>query len=208
MSEDNHGTQARTYTGEGECRPLVNWLNRQGKTRAGFKIQALLTYARDMSQARSKAVDDRELHDLEEAVSKQVRFWESLPDAQAAERAQRLRRVLKTVGVPKVKVSVKVKFEDAGPSLRLLLVPAAETSEGEALLSVLSLSEKGVLDRVRKCPRCGKWFFARFRHQRFCKTKCQQKHFRDSAAWKAHRNQWMRNYYRQTRSRKQMPNAI
>jgi ribosomal protein S27AE/uncharacterized protein YodC (DUF2158 family) len=194
--EKRDGPRLRTYTGEEECRPLVRWLNREGKTRAGFKIQALLTYARILSQALPKAAGDRDLRDLEEAVAEQVSYWESLPNAQTADRAKRLRRILKTVGVPKVKVSVKVKFEDAGPSQRLLLVPAADTPKGEALLSALRLSEKGILDRVRKCPRCGKWFFARFRHQRFHHLKCQQKHFRDSDAWKEHRREWMRDYYK------------
>jgi hypothetical protein len=38
----------------------------------------------------------------------------------------------------------------------------------------------------------------RFRHQRFCKTECQQEHFRDSEAWKERRREWMRDYYRKT----------
>jgi ribosomal protein S27AE len=199
MSESDHRSQMRTYTGEEECRALVDWLNREGKTGGGLKIQTLLTYAHDLSQAGPiSAVRGQEMP-LRVAVSEQVRFWESAISPIAAKRAARLRRVLKMVGVPKVGVTVNVRVDDTG---RLRLVLATGRPWGEALLTTLRLDEMGVIDRVRKCPRCGKWFFARFRHQRFCQLKCQQKHFRESEAWKEHRRRWMRDYYRKTRDRK------
>src|ERR1700751_1683266 len=46
--------------------------------------------------------------------------------------------------------------------------------EGDAVSSVLHLAEQGRLSQMRKCP-CGKWFYARFIHQKFCATPCQQK---------------------------------
>jgi predicted RNA-binding Zn ribbon-like protein len=65
-------------------------------------------------------------------------------------------------------------------------------NEQDALLSLLSLARQGCLQRVRQCKQCGKWFFARFRTQNFCQTKCQQTYFRSSKEWKAHRREYMR----------------
>jgi hypothetical protein len=53
----------------------------------------------------------------------------------------------------------------------------------------------GELTRLRRCSQCQKWLFARFRHQTFCSTKCQQKNYTQSDAWKAHRRAYMRRYY-------------
>lgn len=203
--ETNRKTRLRTYSGEEECRPLVDWLNREGQTPAGLKIQALLTYAHGLSRAAPEVLGDRKLS-LERAVAYQLRFWKSLPGPQAAKRAASLHRVLKKVGVPKIWVTVKVGFEGAGRSKRLVLDLASDTPGGQALLSAYHLSKMGVLDHVRKCPRCGQWFFARFAHHRFCQTNCQQEHFRASDAWKEHRKQYMRQYYRDNYMRRQVDN--
>jgi hypothetical protein len=138
--------------------------------------------------------------DLKEVIA-------ALAKGQGGPRAESVRRLLKDPGLPKVHFHVNVKFEGVGETCRIVPLIVADTVEGEKLLTVLRISQEGVLDRVKKCPGCGKWFFARFRHQRFDKMKCQQEHFRNSAAWKARRNQWARNYYKQTRSKKQMPNT-
>ncbi len=191
MSEQSHRTPLRTYTGEEECRPLVEWLNRNGQTPAGLRIQAWLSFLHILSEAAPSlggAGGTLDLKGLIAAVAK----------GQGGSRAESLRRLLKDPGIPKVRLRVKVKFEGVGETRRVVPFVAADTVEGETLLIALRVSQKGVLDRVRKCPWCGKWFFARFQHQCFCQTKCQQEHFRDSDAWKEHRREWMRDYYRKT----------
>jgi len=67
----------------------------------------------------------------------------------------------------------------------------------EALVLILKLTQSGDLTRIRRCSQCQKWLFARSRHQTFCSTKCQQKSYTQSDAWKAHRRAYMRRYYRQ-----------
>lgn len=66
--------------------------------------------------------------------------------------------------------------------------------KGQALHCLIYLAERGRLDRMRECPHCKKWLFARFSHQRFCSTKCQQAYYWASPEWKAHRREWMRDY--------------
>ena len=72
----------------------------------------------------------------------------------------------------------------------------------EALELILKLTQAGDLNRLRRCPQCQKWLFARFGHQAFCSTKCQQKNYTQSEAWKAHRRAYMRRYYKENFGRK------
>lgn len=65
--------------------------------------------------------------------------------------------------------------------------------EGDAVSSVLRLAELGHLSQLRKCD-CGNWFYARFRHQEFCTTRCQQKRFRGTEEYRVHRRRYLREY--------------
>jgi hypothetical protein len=72
----------------------------------------------------------------------------------------------------------------------------------DAVLEIVRLAHSGFADRVRHCQSCGKWFFARFKHQEFCKTKCQQKHYWSSERWRAHRREYMRRYRQLTEAKR------
>ena len=73
---------------------------------------------------------------------------------------------------------------------------------GEALQVMLKLTQIGYLNRLRHCAHCGKWLYARFRHQSFCSVKCQQKQYTQSEEWKTHRRAYMRQYYQKNFSGK------
>lgn len=66
----------------------------------------------------------------------------------------------------------------------------------EALELILKLTQANDLIRLRRCIQCQRWLFARFRHQTFCSTRCQQKNYTQTEAWKAHRRDYMRRYYK------------
>ena len=66
--------------------------------------------------------------------------------------------------------------------------------DGPALQMILDLARAGYINRLRRCSDCRKWLFAKFRHQSFCSTACQQKHYRDSDEWRRHRREYMRRY--------------
>jgi len=65
----------------------------------------------------------------------------------------------------------------------------------EAMEVILKLTQIGSLGRLKQCANCGKWLYAKFRHQEYCSMLCQQKNYSQSEQWKAHRRQYMRNYY-------------
>lgn len=73
-----------------------------------------------------------------------------------------------------------------------------ELHDGTALQMILDLARAGYLNRLRRCSACRRWLYAKFRHQNFCSTKCQQKHYTQSEEWKAHRREYMRRYYQLT----------
>ena len=73
-----------------------------------------------------------------------------------------------------------------------------ELNDGSALQMILDLARAGYLTRLRRCSHCRRWLYAKFRHQNFCSTKCQQKHYTQSEEWKAHRREYMRHYYQMT----------
>jgi hypothetical protein len=66
----------------------------------------------------------------------------------------------------------------------------------EALEMILKLTQLGDLTRLRRCAHCQKWLFAKFRHQDFCSTQCQQKNYTQTDEWKEHRRRYMRDRYR------------
>jgi hypothetical protein len=63
----------------------------------------------------------------------------------------------------------------------------------EMIFGIVRLGERGLLGRVRTCPRCEKWFYAKFNHQRFCSKKCQLQHYQTSEEWKRRRRERYRN---------------
>jgi hypothetical protein len=62
---------------------------------------------------------------------------------------------------------------------------------------ILKLTQIGYLTRLRRCTQCQKWLYAKYRHQNFCSTKCQQKNYTQSPEWKAYRRRYMRDRYDQ-----------
>ncbi len=83
------------------------------------------------------------------------------------------------------------------PSIKVYLDGDPFTfGEGDVLLRIVELAGRGRLDRVRECPYCSGWFFARVQHQTYCDRGCQQSNFRTSERFRVHRREYMRGYRR------------
>jgi hypothetical protein len=68
------------------------------------------------------------------------------------------------------------------------LVIEPTTSEGLTALALLSLFYQGKLSGIRQCLHCRTWFYARFKHQRFCRFyNCQWRHYHSPEWRKQHR---------------------
>lgn len=72
--------------------------------------------------------------------------------------------------------------------------PAANVwfTEEDAIIQIIDLAREGLLSRIRRCP-CRGWFFAKFSHQRFCCTRCQQAYFRSSPEYREKRKKYMKD---------------
>jgi len=82
-------------------------------------------------------------------------------------------------------------------SIRLLpeIIPAKCAYVFQRAFSdILHLNSAGALGRIRKCHRCGRWFYAAKNHAKFCSPACQESHYRKNSDFKAHRKQYMRDY--------------
>jgi hypothetical protein len=71
-----------------------------------------------------------------------------------------------------------------------------------AFRAIVLTAERGFLHRVRQCTQCRNWFYARFKHQEYCRTECQQKHYKASDEWKEHRREYMRGYRQLTEAKR------
>jgi len=85
-------------------------------------------------------------------------------------------------------------LDGKAPKLPLSRKGVAQLDEGSALQFILDLARAGQLGRVRQCSCCGKWLYAKFRHQNYCSTKCQQDDYRNSDEWRTRRRLYMREY--------------
>lgn len=83
------------------------------------------------------------------------------------------------------------------------LIVSPGTSEGEAAWVALLLDKKDRIDRVKQCIVCRSWFYARFKHQRFCNDpvkQCQWKHYH-TAEWRKQHRERNRKHQQEYRER-------
>lgn len=94
---------------------------------------------------------------------------------ESAKSWQALRLILD--GLPPVKWSVVpqiIGFQPTGARFRLVLSVEVEKGPGEGFQYLAVVSQAGLLDRVRQCRRCSKWFATRRGDKLFCSQDCQQ----------------------------------
>ena len=78
------------------------------------------------------------------------------------------------------------------------------TSDGKPLLDLefsldaMEIFKAGRISSLKQCDQCGKWFLARFPHQRFCSVECKDQFHTTNEADKKRRREWARANY-QTR---------
>jgi len=161
---------ARSYFGEFDAKPIIEWLN-------------------------AKRLDDDPVSTLLETNRKMTVFGmnRGLP-IKATE--QEIRGYLGEL-VRLSKLAVAPLLISAKPdkwSVDWKLVGEMPPLLGLAIIRLLHLAERGLLGRVRKCAAkdCGKWFYAKFEHQRFDTKQCQQETFRRDPDWKQKRATYMR----------------
>jgi len=74
------------------------------------------------------------------------------------------------------------------------VLKSCPSGEWLAVDGVLRLAKANRLDRLQTCA-CGKWYFAKFSHQRFCSTECRVKFWESSDERKEQKRKKAREYY-------------
>lgn len=162
MKKAHSHMHARSYFGEFDAGPLLEWLNLKARP-AGDPVEDLLKLNSELPLEATE-------HDVRAYLAEIVR---------------------------RSKLAVAPVLVSAQPgkwSVDWRLVGRMPPLGGLAFVKLLHLADRGLIDRVRKCAgeKCGKWFYAKFEHQRFHAARCQQETFRSDPRWKEQRREYMK----------------
>lgn len=162
----------RTFLGEQDAAPIVRWLNGDaidnspGDEKERQRIGKLIT---DMNTSAQLFVEGKHNTALVRAIDRQLSRYT-------------LRVSTAGVQVPSDKYKTFPDFP-----WQFQWDSRAGGAATERFRRLLTLAEQGLLIRVRQCPRCRRWYYARFNHQRFCGPKCQVAEYQSGDYWKLRR---------------------
>ena len=74
------------------------------------------------------------------------------------------------------------------------------TVRHNAISATCALVRYGLLDRVRRCHRCERWFFAKKSDSKYCSRGCQTKPSEEN---KRRKREYAKRYYREEKEREQ-----
>jgi hypothetical protein len=165
--EQSHG-HTRSYFGEFDAAPLLDWLNRKDRPR-GDPVEKLIRLDASVGDVRAMVLGNDSAKEIHATVAAVVRRYK--------------------IAVAPVVGSVAVGSWEVDWRLVGKMPPL----QGLAFVKLLHLASRGVLDRIRQCKweRCAKWYFARFNHQGCCCARHQQNHVRATEQWKKHKREYM-----------------
>jgi hypothetical protein len=219
----SHTLRARHYAGEDEAVDLAEWLNKKGESASKRRIGELL---RDIHEFHGMSAPSESSVDFQKGsrrVSARILYdKEILTEAPEQKRSKELRQRNKNYlnlysrinrGLASYSmIPVFANLTELGWTVEWLPISdpridyldraarrkkvGRPLNESLAVLDIAELSKLGLITRVRNCAHCGKWFFARFRHQLFCGESCQHAHYWKSESGKAQRRKYMRGYRR------------
>jgi hypothetical protein len=207
----------RQYHGQNDAESLVNWLNvtedlggrariievidaflraihLESETEAsvthrkdGFAWQ-LMTPERQVVEAAKKKLDRLlsyytvvpNIAIPTSAQKGQASYWVSWRSAPGS----KLARHSRTVPGPGPGRKWKARYD----------IPGGQMGEIGAMFNSLELIKSGLISKIAVC-RCGKFYFKKFAHQRFCSQKCKLAEFRGNGEVRAKRNEYARKLY-------------
>jgi hypothetical protein len=174
-----------TFAGQHEAEHLVDWLNREEPPRIGANRDERAKEIR--GEARTHMRIATLVEDLNRSAETYIR--EARPDTALNKRIddELSRHTLKVKVVHPQDAGRHKTF--AAPKWVFGWYSSAGSRVAEMIFTIVRLGERGLLARVRTCARCGRWFYAKFNHQRFCGNKCQLLHYQTSEEWKARRRE-------------------
>jgi hypothetical protein len=209
----------REYQGEKDAALLVNWFNittdKKGRERIinvvdlylnlywhRTRMKSSISVAEDGTWRVLKKMntpDERKKKELEKALDQALSYYRMTPAIHLVGPTGEHPGVMtewRTIPGSKLERDMRraayanedsLSHEDSAK-------PGSHMGEIGALKIALELIDSGLLFKISRC-RCGKFFFLKFVHQRFCSQKCRIAEFQGSEVSRKRRNEYARMLY-------------
>lgn len=186
----SEGSIQTYFVSDAELAGLAKYLNEADNNQPGRRVLELLNEMLELDKRAQTAWSQ----DLEKPVNQKLRL--EMANLQNAIKRKLGRYTFRPVASP----------VSGGRWLLLWRSPSSESKptklqrgimhldDRTAVQLILDFARAGELSRLRRCLRCKKWLYAKVKHQDFCSTSCQQKHYAHSDEWRAKRRDYMRDY--------------
>jgi len=207
----------RQYHGQSDAESLVNWLNVTedlvGRARIIEVVKAFFsaTYLEaatehKFTQGKDGFVHEEMTPDLElvgaakKKLSRLLAYYTvvpniSIPDSTQKGEAPFLVHWRSAPGSKLARHGRSVPHPGPGQKWKKHYnLPGGQMGEIGALFNALELIKSGSISKIAVC-RCGKFYFRKFGHQRFCSQKCKLTEFRADEEVRAKRNEYARKLY-------------
>lgn len=183
----SHKLRKREFLGEFEAGRLILWL--AGTEYGGRK--------RIIRPSDPQTSEFKRVHKILMLAQEAQGLGRSYHSTEASKKAVRV-RLIQQIDLHLRRYNFRLRVGDSiGPDWTERNLRPIDPSEAQAVVCLLNLAELGLVDRIRQCGWCTTWFYARFKHQRFCKTECQQSAYAKTPDWREHRRNYMRKYRRE-----------
>jgi len=183
----SHMLRTREYLGEFEAGRLVLWLagNEYGRRK------------RIIKPSDERTAEFNRVHKILMLAKEALALGRNSRSTETSKKSERV-RLLQQIDLYLRRYNFRLRANDSlGPDWTEHGVPPVDPSEAQAIVYLLNLANLGLVDRIRQCKCCTTWFFAKFRHQLFCKTSCQQNVYTKTPEWRNHRREYMRKHRRE-----------
>jgi len=188
----SHRLRTREFAGEFEAGRLIIWL----------RVNEYGAEKRIIRPSDDQTSEFRRVHKILVLAKKALALGRSSRSTEASKKSERA-RLLQQIEFHLRRYNFRLRVGDSlGPDWTERYLRPIDPSEAQAVVYLLNLAELGLIDRIRQCGWCTTWFYARFKHQRFCKTECQQSAYAKTTDWREHRRDYMRKYRREQLQRR------
>jgi len=201
----------REYQGEEFIQPLIDWFNLSPDKEGQARVGTLMGFYASLRNKRDNIPREEpgSPKDLEEKLNYFLRYfelkptfyikeatdnprdwraftvWEPVPGSRLAKNVKKATARLKKYA----RASPELCYKDDGTPIEGVFM-----GEHDAIRIALRIIETGWFGQFGPCA-CGKIFFRRFKHQRFCSEKCRIAAFRSSDEARRRRNEYARELY-------------
>jgi hypothetical protein len=192
QKQERHGTESvREFSGEKSCRLVIEWLNDPRADAGRERIRQFLRHVQVLASNWVEVIDD----DGEPRMAyrgSQEEFRRAYQDALGLLRRYKFSPLFFPFAGRMICQWVPIsgpagRFKGRWPPV------AGKYGEYQAIYE-LTWNRGETLIKVKECF-CGKWFFLRFAHQRFCGAKCRDKANKTLPQSKEYRRRKAREYY-------------